>query len=211
MFWRAEVDYKDALAAVLRRNLSEDALHQPGFAARVVKLTDGRVTADKLDVDPWQRGSVARWPYKNAWVNLIGGPMAAGALFGGMSAWASDVDDAEVTRVFDALLRGGDPIEQRAATFIDVLSDQFKGLAARGLLKAKTPLMSLTFTSIFLGLMLPNEATLWRSDVYTRPPSTSGTRSRPGSRPHRGTEPPSTCSRPSRWRSRASASSPSIS
>ena len=93
--------------------------------------------------------------------------MAAGALFGGMSAWASDVGDAEVTRVFDALLRGVDPIEQRAASFIGELSGRFKVLAARGLLKAtKAPNMSLSFTSIFLGLMLPNEATLWRSDVY---------------------------------------------
>jgi energy-coupling factor transporter ATP-binding protein EcfA2 len=166
-YWRDEVDYKAALAGVLRRGLSRDAIAAPGFASRLAMIADGKATPEILGLDAGERASFARWTYRQSWINLLGSAIAANLMLSALATWATEVGDAVAASTFGDLLYGLEDVDTRTTRFCADMTAAFRALAAAGKLRAQqAPAASLSFAAIFLGLIQPDTATLWRSGPY---------------------------------------------
>ena len=149
-----EVEYKAALAAVLREITSKDAL--AAGAGGIAALASGHPDLDVLELTDAERELLGKWPAFQSLLNLLGGGQAAVIQASTLRRWAS-VGSADVASAVEDLLRGGTSEADRVDAFLGQAQEAYRRLFADGQLKAReVPRVAPQLAAILLCLTTPD-------------------------------------------------------
>ncbi len=159
-----EVEYKAALAAVLREIASKDAL--AAGAGGIAALASGHPDLDVLELTDAERELLGKWPAFQSLLNLLGGGQAAVIQASTLRRWAS-VGSADVASAVEDLLRGGTSEADRVDAFLGRAQEAYRRLFADGQLKAReVPRVAPQLAAILLCLTTPDRYGLYRPSMY---------------------------------------------
>lgn len=162
-----EVDYKESLAAVLRRVFSREALEQEGVAARIAAFCRGQLKPADLGLSPSELQLNQKWSYHGGLMNLLGGrygPIQVGPFH----QWAELAPEPEVRDQIREFLYGDVPLAARFDRFSEHLRDAYQSLHAQGQLRSRgVPVVSVQLLATFLGLNEPARYGLYRVGRYS--------------------------------------------
>lgn len=162
-----EVDYKESLAAVLRRVFSREELEREGVGARVAAFCRGELKPTELGLTPSELKLNEKWPYHASLMNLLGGqygPIQAGPF----TRWAELTPEPEVRNEIREFLYGDVSLAARFDRFSDRLRGAYRTLHAQGQFRSKdVPAVSGQLLATLLGLNEPTRYGLFRVGRYS--------------------------------------------
>lgn len=130
-----EVEYKAGLAALIRALASQEVFEAEGVG-QLAALIDGHLDLESVVLDEPTRAVLARWPYHQSLLNLLGGGQAAVIQASTLKRWALS-DPETVAAEIEQLLRGPEPLAERVDRFIAAAQAAYGHLFAEGRLRAR--------------------------------------------------------------------------